>query len=364
MQPYTAVLASLIAVVMTVSPTVVAADEAPWHEQLMEMGWHILHLSSINVINGLELSREQVRELRAMAREVEQAGGYVPTMKDDLPGDLAEMRKTYVDLAEVLLAGAEVSGEMTRRVMRARAVEARVIRESVSERPTPRDRGTCARCHLSSARVARLREAKGTTGDALKGRGVYETPAAKRETALAHIEGVLGAAGMLKVRRLAARVDQLLNKGQKLALGEFSCCLIPPKDLSDPVRIGQAPASDRKLELLETVRRVPEARWEHVREAIVTRLAVTHTFRRTGASEKDLAEYARRVRAVLEKARSLSDVDFELDKEALCAELSGAAPPPPETPNQRLFKQAYFLLMPGSVKAYDALLERMDKERQ
>ncbi|HUW56168.1 MAG TPA: hypothetical protein VMZ92_05995, partial [Planctomycetota bacterium] len=88
MQPYTAVLASLIAVVMTVSPTVVAADEAPWHEQLMEMGWHILHLSSINVINGLELSREQVRELRAMAREVEQAGGYVPTMKDDLPGDL------------------------------------------------------------------------------------------------------------------------------------------------------------------------------------------------------------------------------------------------------------------------------------
>ena len=355
-------MASLLTLIFTSSTAFCA--EASYHEQIMELGWHTLHLSSINVINGLNLTRRQAVELRKLTREVERAGGYVPDMKQTLPGDLAGMRETYTELAGVLMRGEEVSDEMTRRVMEARKVQARAVRESISQVPTPEDKGLCLRCHLSPERVRELRERRGgTAAPALEGQGYYETPRAKIETQLAHVEGALGGKpGLMKLNRLAPRVDEILSDAQKAVIGEFSCCLVPPKDLSDPARIGQAAVSDRKLELLRWVRKIPEARWADARERLIDRLLLMHTARKTGVTEDELTRERAKLRTTFEKTRRLSELEFEADKEKLCTEVGPVSAPPPAKDPQRTFKQAYFLLMPGSVEAYDALLARMKKE--
>ena len=57
------------------------AVEASWEEQARAMGYLILHLSSVNAINGLNLSRDQAVRLRGMARDVEASGAKVPKLK-------------------------------------------------------------------------------------------------------------------------------------------------------------------------------------------------------------------------------------------------------------------------------------------
>ncbi len=52
-----------------------------WERELREMGYAFLHLSNINVINGLNLSREQADKLRRLAKQVERAGEKPPSLR-------------------------------------------------------------------------------------------------------------------------------------------------------------------------------------------------------------------------------------------------------------------------------------------
>lgn len=58
------------------------------------------------------------------------------------------------------------------------------------------------------------------------------------------------------------------------------------------------------------------------------------------------------------RARGMNQVDFMINKNQLCAELE---PPKTRTTDPALlrFKMAYFLLLPGSVRAYDPYLARL-----
>ena len=80
-----------------------------------------------------------------------------------------------------------------------------------------------------------------------------------------------------------------------------------------------------------------------------------------GMTEKKIKEERKRVGDILEKARSLSDVDFEMEKENLAAQIKAGTPQTPE--HLQNFNSAFFLLMPGSVRVYDKLIEHIDRQK-
>jgi len=72
-----------------------------------------------------------------------------------------------------------------------------------------------------------------------------------------------------------------------------------------------------------------------------------------------------RVGDVYDRARAADDVDFELDKQTLAAELADLVRPrTPQTDRQRRFMAAYFLTVPGAVEVYDRLIERLDAQER
>ena len=92
--------------------------EANWEEQMRGMGYLILHLSSINAINGMNLTQEQALRLRQMAQEVEASSNEIPDFKAAYRPDLAEVRDIYLDVRKYIIAGKEVPEQLEKKVVK------------------------------------------------------------------------------------------------------------------------------------------------------------------------------------------------------------------------------------------------------
>jgi hypothetical protein len=314
------------------------AGEASWEDQLREFGYLIVHLSTINVVNGLNLSRDQVVQLRELALRVERAGAVPPRVKGSFQDGWAGARKTYLDLREVLLQGKEVDEALRARVLKARADESRLLKETLTPPRAGVARGSCMRCH----------DVPG--GKAFRG---IPPASAKAEMSSAHSTGLYGRKALVQVWLLSQRVNAILTESQREIFTDFSCCLVPPAALSDPVRVGQAAVPDQTLDLLTRVRAIPERGWPFWRERILDTLDTLQDIRRPDVTKQEKSIARRRVAKVLEEARGLDDVAFELSKEELAKKIAGDRPR-----DDSAFRRAYFLLAPGSVKIYDAVLNR------
>jgi len=64
-----------------------------------------------------------------------------------------------------------------------------------------------------------------------------------------------------------AELRKVVTEGQLLIVATFDPCLVPPRDLKDPVRAGQV-ADDRGIQVLATLRKLPAAQWEREKERI------------------------------------------------------------------------------------------------
>lgn len=328
---------------LAVSAVALAGEPAPWEDQLREMGHLLYRTSGANVINGINLTRDQAVRLRELALALERAGASAPDPRGEFREDLARVRETYRELYGVLSRGEEVSDDLRARVVSARFAESRAVAETLTwNEGAPKH--ACARCHQEPGAGAR--------------RAIPAS--AKKEQAFAHIAGGVGGRGLFTLALLSKKVDAILTEAQKAVLSEFSCCLLPPKGMSDPVRVGQADVSDLALEALEKARAAPEKDWPVLKRILLDGAERIESLKRPGLSVADTSELRERVGAVYEKARRMSAMDFELEKANLARELKG--PPPPRAPDdKRSFMAAFFLLGPGSVETYDRLLERMDR---
>lgn len=328
---------------LVVSSAALAGDQAAWEDQLREMVHLLYRTSGANVVNGLNLTREQTVQLRDLARELEEAGASAPDPRGEFREDLGRVRETYRELYGVLSRGEEVTDELRARVVSARGAESKAIAESLSWNPGA-EKNSCARCHQEPGSSSRK-----------------PIPAsAKQEQAYAHIAGGFDRQGLTALARLSKTVDGLLTDAQKAVLSEFSCCLVPPKGMSDPVRVGQADVSDLAIEALEKARSASEEGWPALKRRLLDGAERIEFLKRPDLSAADKAELRERVGATYEKARGMSAMDFELEKANLARELKG--PGPAQAPeDKRPFMAAFFLLTPGSVETYDRLLERMDR---
>ncbi|MBI4564614.1 MAG: hypothetical protein HY716_07985 [Planctomycetes bacterium] len=126
-----------------------------------------------------------------------------------------------------------------------------------------------------------------------------------------------------EVKDLGECVERILFESQKAVLFDYSACLIPPRDLRDPVRVGQANDRSGQVRFLERVRRIPYGVWEERRERIVEE-ALSRAEEAGGKfPEKERAECKERLMKLLTRVRKMEAAAFELEKEDLAKEMDG-----------------------------------------
>ena len=110
-------------------------------------------------------------------------------------------------------------------------------------------------------------------------------------------------------------MEGILNENQIALIGEFKPCVIPPQDTFDSARVGQAAGDTHMGErLLTRIRQMEEKAYQR-RKPLLIELHIERVERHVGLfSDEERAEEESRISDILERARALSDVDFEAQK--------------------------------------------------
>ncbi|MBM4034776.1 MAG: hypothetical protein FJ291_23780 [Planctomycetes bacterium] len=120
---------------------------------------------------------------------------------------------------------------------------------------------------------------------------------------------------------LDAKLRGILTEAQLQIIETFRPCLVPPRDLKDPVRAGQA-ESDRGVEMLSHFRNLPAPLWRDRQGEMADRYVARLGHGRLEITdEKVRAAEKQRFIALVAKARAMSDTEFEMEKAKLAAQL-------------------------------------------
>jgi hypothetical protein len=247
---------------------------------------HRLHkeISFLNLINGLNLTREQLTALRDVVRKA--VGLRHRTLAEN--GQMAK------DLAAAL-----------------RALRSDLVRGSRPGREVER------RAALLNHRMRDLRI-----------RNMKKLPALEKE------------------------LGGILTDGQKEILAGFIPCLIPPRDLRNPERAGQAADHSRAADLLARLRRVPPRDREHAVRRAAERIAAKLSQHTGGLSAEQRRAEVERVSRELRKALAADDVEFALKKTEFAKNIKPAAFKPKA--DRRLYSQGgrYGPPRPGKIARF------------
>lgn len=125
-----------------------------------------------------------------------------------------------------------------------------------------------------------------------------------------------------QLRFLEKRLREALTDAQIAVAEGFDPCIIPPQELKDPVRVGQAESPTRDVEEhLETLRNLPDEAWEPVAGVLFdVFLSFEETLLGKFEPEARRAEIER-LFALARNMRALSDEDFEFEKGRLAADV-------------------------------------------
>ena len=120
-----------------------------------------------------------------------------------------------------------------------------------------------------------------------------------------------------KLGELEDEARAVLTDGQIAIIDDFKPCLFPPKDLADPVAVGQASTTEHEEVLLDVIRRMPDSLYQERRAAIANTI-VRRGEREKGAVPSDVKSAM--IDTYVEKLdglRELSAEDFELEKKEI-----------------------------------------------
>jgi hypothetical protein len=117
-------------------------------------------------------------------------------------------------------------------------------------------------------------------------------------------------------------MKRVLNGNQLALIEEFKPCVVPPHDVRNPVRIGQASGDTRMGErLLTRVRQMDETLYQRRKPRLIERY-IERVERHVGIfSDEERAEEESRVTDIFKRARELSDLNFDVQKGDLAREL-------------------------------------------
>lgn len=115
-------------------------------------------------------------------------------------------------------------------------------------------------------------------------------------------------------------VEHVLFESQKQTLVDYKPCLIPPKNLKDPVRVGQAKDDGPIIKIMERFRKIPKQEYENNKGRILDRAVEEFQGRFGTLSEEKKANLRGRIADFAERIRKLTNEEFELDKSDLAKE--------------------------------------------
>ncbi len=123
-----------------------------------------------------------------------------------------------------------------------------------------------------------------------------------------------------KLASLEIEIEQVLNTGQRRVLADFKTCLIPPRNLKDPVRAGQVSNNSQYERWLERARKLSQRDL-----AKMINEGLEKEAERNGElSRKQRQQRTALLRRGVRKAAALSDTEFELSKAEMAEQI---APP-------------------------------------
>jgi len=218
-------------------------------------------ISTINLLNGLRLTREQTQAVLDLAREAERRRAAAPD----------------ADLYRVTLA---------------KALEAYEAFKAEANKGEPPGQRLSRNAVYYEHRIQALQAQRAR-----------------------HADGFLA--------ELDQRLQKVLTEGQLQIVESFEPCLVPPRDLKDPVRAGQV-ESDRGVKMLARLRGIPQGVWDREKE----RIAERHVKMAIEGDQIEITDATARASArrafieAVERARGMSDVQFEMEKGTLAAAFS------------------------------------------
>ena len=329
---------------LTVQPLLVRADY-DWQRELHELGYLSAHLSSLNLINALNLTRRQTVKLRSLAREMEEAVPRPPTFTDSMRPELATVRADWLELRDRLLNGAPISPGLRDRASRGRVVETEFVRMTL--RTTPAGSGVrCVTCHQPPRPPSKDTEP------------VAASAGLQRLADAAHLQALYGQDGLWRLVRLATATESVLTNTQRTVLAGFFGAFVPPLDVAGSPRLAEQQNERQVLDLLRTCRQCPPRFWPVTRQEILTRLDRLTGVLSPGTSSAGKEANRQKLADALDETRQLDDAQFELRKDKLAKTVNQAVTP---SSGELRFKAAYFLLLPGTREVYDRCLQRIDK---
>jgi hypothetical protein len=218
-------------------------------------------ISTLNLINGLNLDREQTQTLLRLnqrARELKNSRDAACSERDG-----KDAGKAMSDLRDFLVANPEKDNK-----------------------------------NLQSAAAAKFR-------------GLKESSDAAAEKYFT---------GMSK---LAAEAEAALSPEQLEVVSTFKPCIVPPQNMRNPVRAGQAQDPGPGMKMLSELRKLKDkpAALNHAIEKSAAKVAEFDAKHGPAMSAADTERRANELRETLKSACAMSDTDFELKKQEIAKKL-------------------------------------------
>ncbi|NOZ64708.1 MAG: hypothetical protein GXO71_07290 [Caldiserica bacterium] len=116
-----------------------------------------------------------------------------------------------------------------------------------------------------------------------------------------------------------SRLNNVFTDAQKEVIRGFKPCVVPPTDLRDPIRVGQASSNEYAVRMLKRIRSIPSQKFPSALDRIVD-IHADKISRRYRLTDNEIEQERQRMRDFLKKVYYMDDVDFEMNKEELADE--------------------------------------------
>ena len=172
------------------------------------------------------------------------------------------------------------------------------------------------------ASARKMRDALKALRDGAYGSAGAAKDVKKRATSMQKGGKSLATACHNKIAALETQARAVMNPGQLKIIGTFKPCLVPPKNLRDPVSVGQVDTgADKILALMDTLRSAPDSVYRVKEPEILLRI-VEKIERDKGKMKPEVRATVRKSMAErIRRVRGMNDADYELEKMKLAQEL-------------------------------------------
>mgnify|MGYP001193199920 CR=1 FL=1 len=322
-----------------------------WDEQLNLLNYLIIKASSINLIHGLYLSKEQIEKLIPLAAQIDHIKTFIPSDSMHYNNEIKHICITYQNLIKNLLEEKPLTDSIKNSIYRERELESEIIKRSLLAAQMPGYHADdCMQCHAPPEMFP--------TGDISNKNTKIITAVDRKEIDLAHVKGLFGEQGTLLLWNLRDQVDEILTDEQKFVFSSFRCCLVPQEDPSNPGIFGQSFVTNEWIEYFRKIRALDEKDWQNYKSLFIMPLSDIIEAKLPGIKKYDKKRLLSQAEIVISDSRKMDAIDFELQKENLCRKLSEALSidifngESSRLPDERKFIAAMFLLFPGNINIY------------